>query len=218
LAGKQVLVTAGGTKEPIDPVRYIGNLSSGKQGTAIALAAAARGAIVTLIGANIPVVQSSGLRFVPVTTAVDLEREIYARLANTDVLIQAAAVSDFRVKSPSITKIKRSVLGDEISIELIANPDILAGAVARIRNEGFNCKVVGFAAETAPDKTKLRELAVNKLMSKGCDIIVANDVTDGKVFESNENDIMILAKDGSSSEISGSKSEVANAILDIIAK
>jgi phosphopantothenoylcysteine decarboxylase/phosphopantothenate--cysteine ligase len=218
MAGKQILITAGGTREPIDPVRFIGNFSSGKQGTALAIAAAARGAKVTLIGANIEPVVGGNISFVPVQTAVQLERELNSRLKSSAVLIQTAAVSDYRVQEPSSSKMKRSVLGDQISLELVANPDILAGAVSRIRNENIACITVGFAAETAPSQDELLALAKAKLMSKGCDIIVANDVSDGKVFGDEENSVIILAKGGHVTKASGSKAEVANAILDILSK
>ncbi len=218
LAGKHIVVTAGGTREALDPVRFIGNRSSGKQGTAIALCAASRGARVTLIGANIPSTNTPNVHFVSVSTAAELEREVNALLPNAEILVQAAAVSDFRVKHPSESKLKRSILGDEVALELVANPDILAAAVSRIRNEGISCKVIGFAAETADNKQQLRELAQAKLMSKGCDIIVANDVSEGKVFDSDDNDVLVLTKAGFSVEVSGNKTEVANAILDILAK
>ena len=217
-AGKHVVVTAGGTREAIDPVRFIGNRSSGKQGTAIALSAALRGARVTLIGANMPTVSVSNVHFVAVNSAAELEHQVNTFVANADILVQAAAVSDYRVKEPSAFKLKRSILGDEIALELVANPDILAGAISRIRNEGLNCQVVGFAAETAKTREQLYELAQAKLMSKGCDIIVANDVSDGKVFDSDNNHVLILTREGDSVEVSGNKTEVANSILDIIAK
>lgn len=216
LSGKQILITAGGTREAIDPVRFIGNQSSGKQGIALAKAAISRGGKVTLIGANIESVHLPNLSFVPVQTASELESEVNARLANSDVLIQAAAVSDFRVASPSNTKLKRSVLGDSLTIELIANPDILAGAVSRIRNEGLECRTVGFAAETCEDDDQLRELTNAKLMSKGCDIIVANDVSAGKVFGQDTNRVFIRTKSGIEAQVSGNKLAVANAILDIL--
>lgn len=216
LSGKQILITAGGTREAIDPVRFIGNHSSGKQGIALAKAATGRGAMVTLIGANIEPLQMHNLTFIEVKTAVELEAEVNNRLANSDALIQAAAVSDFRVASPSATKLKRSVLGDSINIDLIANPDILAGAVSRIRNEGLACLSVGFAAETCENEEQLRELAQTKLMSKGCDIIVANDVSKGKVFGAETNRVIIRSKHGLETEASGNKLNVANAILDIL--
>lgn len=216
LLGKRIMVTAGGTHEPIDPVRFIGNSSSGKQGIAIAKAAALQGAEVTLIGANIDETSGHNINFVRVNTAVELEIAVNERLKNTDALIQSAAVSDYRVTNPQAKKMKRSVLGEKVSIELVANPDILAGAVSRIRNENFDCLTVGFAAETAPNLSDLRSLASSKLMSKGCDIIVANDVSDGKVFGSEENNVIILTKSGVEIEASGSKSEIAAVILDIL--
>ncbi|MFM2321041.1 MAG: hypothetical protein RL612_188 [Actinomycetota bacterium] len=216
LSDKEILITAGGTREAIDPVRFIGNHSSGKQGIALARAAASRGAKVTLIGANIEPLILPNLRFIPVQTATELDAEVNSRLAKSDALIQAAAVSDFRVASPSATKLKRSILGDSLSIELVANPDILAGAVSRIRNEGLGCRSVGFAAETSENDEQLRELAQTKLMFKGCDIIVANDVSAGKVFGAEENRVIIRSKRGYEAEVSGNKLSVANAILDIL--
>jgi phosphopantothenoylcysteine decarboxylase/phosphopantothenate--cysteine ligase len=216
LHGKRILITAGGTREAIDPVRFIGNNSSGKQGTAIASAAAARGASVTLIGANIPPIKSEGIQFVSVTTATELDHEINQRISSSDILIQAAAVSDFKVKAPSKTKLKRSVLGDVITLELVANPDILAEAVSRIRSEALACIVVGFAAETVKDAGELSQLAKSKLKSKGCDILVANDVSAGKVFGSDKNNVLILSKQGTQESVTGSKTLVANAILDIL--
>jgi phosphopantothenoylcysteine decarboxylase/phosphopantothenate--cysteine ligase len=184
----------------------------------LAIAAAARGAKVTLIGANMEPVVGRNITFVPVQTAVQLEHEINSRLKTSDVLIQTAAVSDYRVQEPSSSKMKRSVLGEQISIELVANPDILAGAVSRIRNENIACVSVGFAAETALSQDELLALAKAKLMSKGCDIIVANDVSDGKVFGDDENSVIILTKDGHVTKASGRKAEVANAILDILSE
>jgi phosphopantothenoylcysteine decarboxylase/phosphopantothenate--cysteine ligase len=216
LLGKRIMVTAGGTHEPIDPVRFIGNSSSGKQGIAIAKAAALQGAEVTLIGANIDETSGHNINFVRVNTAVELESAVNERLKTSDALIQSAAVSDYRVAIPESKKMKRSVLGEKVSIELVANPDILAGAVSRIRNENFDCLTVGFAAETAPNLSDLRSLAASKLMSKGCDIIVANDVSGGKVFGSEENSVIILTKSGVEIEASGSKGEIAAAILDIL--
>jgi phosphopantothenoylcysteine decarboxylase/phosphopantothenate--cysteine ligase len=216
LRGKEILITAGGTREAIDPVRFIGNHSSGKQGIALARAATSRGASVTLIGANIEPVNLPNLNFIKVQTATELEAAVNERLTNSDALIQAAAVSDFRVASPSATKLKRSVLGNSLSIDLVANPDILAGAVSRIRNEGLACRSVGFAAETCENDEQLRELAQSKLMSKGCDIIVANDVSAGKVFGAETNRVFIRSKQGYEGEASGNKLSVANAILDIL--
>ena len=216
LLNKHILITAGGTQEPIDPVRFIGNHSSGKQGVAIAKAAAQRGAKVTLIGANIDEVHARNLTFVKVSDARELESAVANNLDKASALIMAAAVSDFRVEHVSTKKLKRAVLGDKITLELTANPDILALSVAQITAKQLNCVSVGFAAETASSESDLRQLAAHKLMSKGCDVLVANDVSEGKVFGSEENSVLILAKSGIERTLSANKTQVANAILDIL--
>ncbi len=216
LIGQHFVITAGGTQEPIDPVRYIGNHSSGKQGIAIAKAAAHRGAKVTLIGANIASISARNVDFVAVSDARQLQKAVEANLDKATALIMAAAVSDFRVESVSPKKIKRAIAGDKISIELVANPDILASSVTRIKGDGLKCLTVGFAAETASNESDLRQLAAHKLMSKGCDVLVANDVSNGQVFGSDQNSVLILAKSGIERAVSASKTEVANAILDIL--
>ncbi len=216
LIGQHFVITAGGTQEPIDPVRYIGNHSSGKQGIAIAKAAAHRGAKVTLIGANIASISARNVDFVAVSDARQLQKAVEANLDKATALIMAAAVSDFRVESVSPKKIKRAIAGDKISIELVANPDILASSVTRLKGEGLKCLTVGFAAETASNESDLRQLAAHKLMSKGCDVLVANDVSNGQVFGSDQNSVLILAKSGIERAVSASKTEVANAILDIL--
>ncbi len=216
LMNKHIVVTAGGTQEPIDPVRFIGNHSSGKQGIAIAKAAAQRGATVTLIGANIAEVQARNLTFVKVSDARELQSAVAKTLDTASALIMAAAVSDFRVEHVSAKKLKRAVLGDKINLELTANPDILALSVAHIRAQQLDCITVGFAAETATSESDLRQLAAHKLMSKGCDVLVANDVSEGKVFGSEDNSVLILAKSGIERTLSARKTEVANAILDIL--
>ena len=213
-AGKHVIVTAGGTQEPIDPVRFLANRSSGMQGVAIAKAAAARGARVTLIGANIP--ETWGLNFVAVSTALELQAALDYVLPSGDFLVMTAAVSDFRVKDVSDTKLKRSVVGVEPTLELVANPDILQAAVARISESNLPIKTVGFAAETAADTGQLRQLAAHKLMSKGCDLLVANDVSHGRVFGQPDNSVLILSKTGIERSVSGTKAEVASAVLDIL--
>ncbi len=213
-AGKHVIVTAGGTQEPIDPVRFLANRSSGMQGVAIAKAAAARGARVTLIGANIP--ETWGLNFVAVSTALELQAALDDVLPSGDFLVMTAAVSDFRVKDVSDTKLKRSVVGVEPTLELVANPDILQAAVTRISESNLPIKTVGFAAETAADTGQLRQLAAHKLMSKGCDLLVANDVSQGRVFGQPDNSVLILSKTGIERSVSGTKAEVASAVLDIL--
>lgn len=212
--GKHVVVTAGGTQEPIDPVRFIANRSSGIQGIELAKAASARGARVTLIGANIAEVP--GVDFIAVSTALELQSALDAVLSGCDFLIMTAAVSDFRVKQVSEVKVKRSVVGQNPTLELIANPDILQLAVSKINDLGLAVKTVGFAAETAPDISQLRQLAAHKLMSKGCDLLVANDISGGRVFGSSENSVLILSKTGIESTVSATKAEVASAVLDIL--
>lgn len=213
-AGKRILVTAGGTHEAIDPVRFIANKSSGKQGVAFAKAALARGASVTLVGANIATV--GGVDFVQVETALQLQEAVESRLNDIDYLVMTAAVSDFRVKAVSEMKIKRAILGNNTSIELVANPDILHSAVGHIREKGLEVKTVGFAAETAHDSSEMRQLAAHKLMSKGCDLLVANDVTAGKTFGEDTNSVLILSKGGVEKTYSGTKSQVASVVLDIL--
>lgn len=213
-AGKRILVTAGGTHEAIDPVRFIANKSSGKQGVAFAKAALARGASVTLVGANIATV--GGVDFVQVETALQLQEAVESRLNDIDYLVMTAAVSDFRVKAVSEQKIKRAVLGNNTSIELVANPDILHSAVGHIRERGLEVKTVGFAAETAHDSSDMRQLAAHKLMSKGCDLLVANDVTAGKTFGEDTNSVLILSKGGVEKTYNGTKSQVASVVLDIL--
>ncbi len=207
LRGKNIVVTAGGTREPIDPVRFLGNSSSGRQGIAVALAARNAGANVTLIAANIEALPS-GIDVVRVQTALELKAATEAAVRTADALVMTAAVADFRPKYASEKKLKRSELGDELSIELVANPDILAG----ISKPGL--MKVGFAAETSAD---LAPLALSKLADKGCQILVANDVTDGQVFGSNENSVLIVTDSGSRVEAAGTKHDVADALIDIIA-
>ncbi len=207
LRGKNIVVTAGGTREPIDPVRFLGNSSSGRQGIAVALAARDAGANVTLVAANIEALPS-GIDVVRVQTALELKAATEAAVRTADALVMTAAVADFRPKYASEKKLKRSELGDELSIELVANPDILAG----ISKPGL--LKVGFAAETSAD---LAPLALSKLADKGCQILVANDVTDGQVFGSNENSVLIVTDSGSLVEVAGTKRDVADALIDIIA-
>jgi phosphopantothenoylcysteine decarboxylase/phosphopantothenate--cysteine ligase len=217
LAGNTVLITAGGTQEAIDPVRFIGNKSSGKQGVALARSAKARGARVVLIGANIDDFSSEVDEYVPVVSADQMHTAVDTRLATADVLIMAAAVSDFRVSEISETKIKRSELGDEITLRLIANPDILKSAVQRVAAEALKAVTIGFAAETAGNQDALLRLAEIKLASKGCDILVANDVSEGNVFGQDTNSVIVLSTTGASDYVEGTKERVAERILDLLA-
>ena len=206
LSGKRILVTAGGTREPIDPVRFIGNYSSGKQGLAIASAARDAGAEVTLIACNIDV-NLRGVATIHVQTALELQGSIAA--VDADVLVMTAAVADYRVANPSDQKLKKAEQGESLSIELIANPDILAG----IATPGLF--KVGFAAETSAE---LSALAASKLEAKGCDLLVANNVSDGAVFGREENAVLIVDKSGEVASIAASKAEIATQLIDIIAE
>ena len=217
LAGKRFLITAGGTREEIDPVRFIGNKSSGKQGISIALEAVARGASVTLIAANIDAIPAELKNIEIVQNAKQLNEKLNEHLANHDVLVMAAAIADFRVLNPATSKLKRSELGDHLQLELVANEDILANAVQRIQSENLSVLSVGFAAETASGSQQLEDLAKHKLEKKSCDMIVANNVSNGAVFDSETNDVLILTKSGRSLAAHGSKRLVAAELLDVIA-
>jgi phosphopantothenoylcysteine decarboxylase/phosphopantothenate--cysteine ligase len=216
LAGKHVVVTAGGTREAIDPVRFIGNHSSGKQGVAIALAAKAAGARVTLIGANLNLSTSGIDEVIAVSTARELAVEVDALISEADALVMTAAVADFRVEFPQSQKIKRSEIGNSLELRLVANPDILAEAVEFVRSQNLKCVTVGFAAETAGSLERLASLATIKLDSKGCDIIVANDVSEGAVFGADHNTVYLLNQAGESAHATGTKQEVASKIVEFL--
>ena len=212
LAGKKFLITAGGTQEPIDPVRFIGNHSSGKQGLAIAAAASKRGAQVTLIAANINEIPTGFSQVIRVQSAAELQHSVLEHLPACDVLVMAAAVSDFRLAEPFDSKIKKSLVGERLNLELVQNPDVLKLAV----ESANSALIVGFAAETADSETALTELASRKLSEKGCDFIVANDVSKNKVFGSDQNSAIILSKTGGATKAAGAKSLVANELLDLL--
>jgi phosphopantothenoylcysteine decarboxylase/phosphopantothenate--cysteine ligase len=215
LTGMSVLVTAGGTREPLDPVRFIGNRSSGKQGIAIATAAAARGAVVTLIGANLELPVPASVRMVPVSSTAELESAAIAEAASADVIIMAAAVSDYRPESVAETKIKKESTGERMSIDLVKNPDILAGLASNRRPGQV---IIGFAAETEADRDKLVELGRQKIARKGSDYLVLNTVGWTEAFATEGNSIVVVDAAGVIvSEATGSKSSVADRILDLLA-
>ena len=216
LTGKRILISAGGTQEPIDPVRFLGNHSSGKQGIALAVEASKRGALVSLIAANVTEPIPALHEMIRVSTAAELSTAIDDRLGKVDAVIMTAAVADFRVESAANTKLKRSELGDEITLKLVANPDILAGLVTRIQTEKLAVVSVGFAAETAVNTNELQKLAEHKLEAKGCDILVANNVSYGAVFGSDHNSVIVLTKTGNVTARDGSKTSIADHILDVL--
>jgi phosphopantothenoylcysteine decarboxylase / phosphopantothenate---cysteine ligase len=219
LAGRKLLVTAGGTREPIDPVRFIGNRSSGKQGYAVARVAAQRGAQVTLIaGHTAGLIDPAGVDVVHVSSAEQLGNAVSKHAPDADVLVMAAAVADFRPAQVSAAKIKKGA--DEApTIALMRNDDVLAGAVrARAHGELPNMRaIVGFAAETGDANGDVLFHARAKLRRKGCDLLVVNAVGDGRAFEVDSNDGWLLASDGTESALQhGSKTLMASRIVDAI--
>ncbi|WP_024796454.1 bifunctional phosphopantothenoylcysteine decarboxylase/phosphopantothenate--cysteine ligase CoaBC [Tomitella biformata] len=219
LEGVRVLVTAGGTREPLDPVRFLGNRSSGKQGYALARLAAQRGADVTLIsGAGVHLPPPPAVALQHAGTAAELEAAVNAAAPEHDVVIMAAAVADFRPTTFVDAKIKKGPTEPSL-IELTRNPDILAGLVRR-RADGSLPQakiIVGFAAETGDASGDVLFHARAKLARKGCDLLVVNAVGDGKAFEMDSNAGWLLSADGSEAAIEhGSKSLMSSRILDAI--
>lgn len=214
LAGRRILVTAGGTREPIDPVRFIGNRSSGKQGVALAVAAADRGAEVTLIAANLEVDVPATVQVVRVRSTLDLEKAATSAAESADIVIMAAAVADYRPETVADAKIKKDVQGDVLDLRLVKNPDILAGLAAHRRAGQV---IVGFAAETEPDDAKLKQLGAAKVARKGADLLVVNRVGWNEGFATEGNTVIVLNRTGDIvGEASGSKRSVADRILDLL--
>jgi len=199
LAGRRVVVSAGGTREYLDPVRFLGNRSSGLQGYALARAAAARGAKVTLVSANVSLAEPAGVDVVPVETTAQLREAVLAAASDADAVVMAAAPADFRPVATSEAKIKRAGDGSAPALELTQNPDILAELSAHRPSDGV--VVVGFAAETGDQTGSVLDLARAKLARKGCDLLVVNDVSGGAVFGSPDNEAVILAADGAAVEV-----------------
>ena len=217
LAGLTVTVSAGGTREPLDPVRYLGNRSSGKQGVALAAAARDAGARVRLLAAHMDVPPPAGVNVVKVETALELRKAALHAAADSDIIIMAAAVADFRPADVSGTKIKkRDDVGDPV-ISLIRNPDILRELVEVRDAASRNQLIVGFAAETGDADGDVLDYAAAKLRRKACDLLVVNHVGEDKVFGEDTNSVVILSRSGSEpQEASGSKSDVAAAVIDRI--
>jgi phosphopantothenoylcysteine decarboxylase/phosphopantothenate--cysteine ligase len=217
LAGRKVVVSAGGTREYLDPVRFLGNRSSGLQGYALARAAAARGAHVTLVSANVSLPDPAGVSVVRVETTAQLRDAVVAATATADAVVMAAAPADFRPTAVSDAKIKKSDDGSAPAIELAQNPDILAEISHDRAREG--AVIVGFAAETGDATGTVLELGQAKLARKGCDLLVVNDVSGGAVFGSADNEAVILGADGGSVEVPrGTKTALAHAIWDEVVR
>ncbi|MFC8277807.1 bifunctional phosphopantothenoylcysteine decarboxylase/phosphopantothenate--cysteine ligase CoaBC [Streptomyces sp. NPDC057271] len=212
LVGRHVVVSAGGTREPLDPVRYLGNRSSGKQGYALAKAAAARGARVTLVEANTGIPDPAGVDVVHVGTAVQLREAVLKATADADAVVMAAAVADFRPAVYAPGKIKKRDDIEAPVVELVRNPDILAEISAdRALPDQV---IVGFAAETDDVLANGRE----KLRRKGCDLLVVNEVGERKTFGSEENEAVILGSDGSDTPVPyGPKEALAEKVWDLVA-
>ncbi len=216
LTGRSVVVSAGGTREYLDPVRFIGNRSSGLQGWALARAALARGAEVTLVAANVTLPDPAGVKVVRVETTAELRDAVVFAAGGADAVVMAAAPADYRPVSVSDQKIKKAADGSAPSLELTQNPDILAEISHDRAHPGS--VIVGFAAETGDDTGSVLELGRQKLTRKGCDLIVVNDVSGGAVFGAADNQAVILGADGSADEVPlGTKSALAHAIWDHVA-
>lgn len=212
LAGRHVVISAGGTREPLDPVRFLGNRSSGKQGYALARTAVARGARVTLVAANTALADPAGVDVVRVGTAVQLREAVLKAAADADVVVMAAAVADFRPAEYAGGKIKKKDGQEPAPVALVRNPDVLAEVSADRARVGQ--VVVGFAAETDDVLANGRA----KLRRKGCDLLVVNEVGESKTFGSEENEAVILASDGSETPVPhGPKEALADVVWDQVA-
>ena len=214
LAGRRVLISAGGTREELDPVRFLGNWSTGRQGYAFARSAVARGADVTLVAANVELPDPAGVKIIRVVSARDMHAVMLAEAETADVIVMTAAVADFRPVTRSGGKIKKDGRVPE-PIALAENPDILADLSARRAAHGpAGQVVVGFAAETDPDLDAARA----KLARKGCDLLVVNPVGGGRGFGNAENEAVVLGADGTMTPIPRrSKEGLASVVWDLVA-
>ncbi|UIZ93229.1 bifunctional phosphopantothenoylcysteine decarboxylase/phosphopantothenate--cysteine ligase CoaBC [Corynebacterium sp. CNCTC7651] len=215
LEGKRVLISAGGTQENIDPVRYIGNRSSGRQGFALGEVAAQRGAKVTIVAGAVDELETpAGAEIVRVRSAREMQDAMLERVGDADVVIMAAAVADYRPEHEADSKLKKGIADDDLStVRLVENPDILKSIVEKRDAGETDAVIVGFAAET----DKPLEYGRAKLERKGADLLMVNSVAGGKVFGEARNQGWILGADGSTVEVEdGSKQVVAVRILDAV--
>ena len=210
LRGRRMVVSAGGTREEIDPVRFIGNWSSGRQGYALAEAAVARGAAVTVVAANVGLADPAGAAIVRVSSACQMRSAVLSAAADADAVVMAAAVADYRPAARSEQKLKKAG-GAPAPLELVENPDILRELAARRRPGQI---LTGFAAETE----NLAENGRAKLAAKGCDLLVVNQVGSGLAFGTGDNAALVLAADGTVTEVPrGPKAALADVIWDLVA-
>ncbi|MHB1067500.1 MAG: bifunctional phosphopantothenoylcysteine decarboxylase/phosphopantothenate--cysteine ligase CoaBC [Candidatus Nanopelagicales bacterium] len=215
LAGLRVIVSAGGTRESWDPVRFIGNVSSGRQGVELARTALTRGARVTLVAAHMDVDPPAGADVVRVSSAEQMRVAMHEATPGSDVVVMAAAVADFRPAEAGRRKLKRGEAGEVLTVDLVQNPDILLELVHK-RGSATSPLIVGFAAETGDADHTVLDLAREKLARKGCDLLVVNDVSDGRAFGRPDNEVVVLGQDGSSRHVRLSgKAAVADAIWDV---
>ncbi len=220
LLGLSVLISAGGTREHLDPVRFLGNRSSGKQGYALAATAAARGATVLLVSANVALPDPAGVTVVRVGSADELRTAVLEHAARVDVVVMAAAVADFRPVSVADHKIKKDdAAGVPEPIVLERTADVLVELVGLREAHRPDQVVVGFAAETGDAQGSVLDHARAKLASKGVDLLVVNEVGEGKAFETDDNEVVILGSDGSSTQVArASKHAVADAVWDVVVR
>ena len=215
LAGRRVVVSAGGTREPLDPVRFLGNRSSGRQGVALAVTAARRGATVALVAANVELPVPAGIEVLAVSSALELRDRVRAAAKDADAVVMAAAVADFRPATTAAAKIKKVLGGPPPVIELVENPDILAELAADRSRPGQ--VVVGFAAETGDEHASVGEHGRAKALRKGADLLVVNAVGEREGFEVEHNTVTVLDRAGEVvGTAAGSKSEVADAVWDLV--
>ena len=214
LVGKRILITGGGTREPLDPVRFIGNRSSGKQAVALAQRAMQRGADVTLIAAHLEVEPPAGVDLVSVSTAAQMHSEVMTLSPEFDIVIMAAAVSDYRMDAVSGSKLKKVDNGGELHLTLVENPDILKELSS---SKSAKQLIIGFAAETATEDDLIR-IGKEKIARKGCDLLILNQVGWDQGFGTESNSVTVLASGGDILiTATGSKMSVADTILDCIA-
>jgi phosphopantothenoylcysteine decarboxylase/phosphopantothenate--cysteine ligase len=220
LEGRRVVVSAGGTREPLDPVRFLGNRSSGKQGYALAEVAARRGAKVTLVSANAELPVPPGVDVVPVETAQQLADAVGDAAESADVVVMAAAVADFRPREYASSKIKKTHGPDDADaapvVELVRNPDVLVGLVER-RGQETAPVIVGFAAETGDADGSVIEHGRAKLERKRCDVLVVNEVGADKTFGRDDTTVHVLVRDGGTTDVGPTtKHEASARIWDLV--
>jgi phosphopantothenoylcysteine decarboxylase/phosphopantothenate--cysteine ligase len=218
LLGQDIVITAGGTREFLDPVRFLGNSSSGKQGVALAVSARDRGAKVTLICANVSVSMPAGVTIENVITGDDMHAAVMKASMTADAIVMAAAIADYKPKSTQTSKMKKSDDGSSPTIELVRTTDILADLVTHRNTSHPDQIIVGFAAETGDDHGSVLEHGVAKLQRKGCDLLVINEVGPNLAFGTDDNEVTILTREPASQTAVSktSKTLIAHAIWDAV--